>query len=260
MSNVGEGEARDGVYDMWTRRSYLVATAGLAALAGCSEGDGAETTTTTAAGMGDGRTPPEGVSQDAFVNGPVPDVYVSASTLTGEQRAEGDLFAQGDVQYARYETATANSAHEPGRSCGNCGQFVHDRNGDGFGACGAVVGYVHRGNWCTVYESLPEPAVPEDMTEDDLATAEVPDEYRTAASQVGETRTPEELESQESAGLTESVEAIEDGAATPGESCGNCAEFIRDKNGDGWGACARVEGYIAVEDWCERWEHVSAEL
>jgi hypothetical protein len=56
------------------------------------------------------------------------------------------------------------------------------------------------------------------------------------------------------------VDAIEEGIAPPGQSCGNCAEFIPDKNGDTWGACAKVEGFIAVEDWCAVWEHVSEEL
>lgn len=98
------------------------------------------------------------------------------------------------------------------------------------------------------------------MSEADLATAEVSDEYRTATSRVGEERDPDNLPSQEDVGLMESVEAIADGPAAPGQSCGNCAEFIPDKNGDGWGACAAVEGYIAVEDWCAIREPVTAEL
>jgi hypothetical protein len=31
----------------------------------------------------------------------------------------------------------------------------------------------------------------------------------------------------------ESVDAIAEGLGQPGQSCGNCAEFIPDKNGDG---------------------------
>ncbi|MFC7115795.1 high-potential iron-sulfur protein [Natronoarchaeum sp. GCM10025703] len=58
----------------------------------------------------------------------------------------------------------------------------------------------------------------------------------------------------------ESVEAIAEGTAQPGQACGNCAEFIPDKNGDTWGACAAVEGYIAVEDWCVIWESIGEEV
>ena len=72
-------------------------------------------------------------------------------------------------------------------------------------------------------------------------------------------RTPDDLRTQEEVSLTESVEAIEEGLTQPGSSCGNCAEFIPDRNGDTWGACAKVEGYVAVEDWCTLWEHVGAE-
>jgi hypothetical protein len=251
--------------DLWTRRSYLVATAGLAALSGCAGGDGADTTTTTAptttadGGMGDGRTPPDDVSQETFEDGPVPDVYLSATSLAGQER-QSELVARGDVQFSRYERARKRDAHQPGRSCGNCAKYLRDRNGDEFGACTTVRGYIHRADWCSVYGSLPEPEVPPGMEESDLATAEVPEPYRTAESQVGEARTPDDLQTHEEVSLTESVEAIAEGTASPGESCGTCAEFIPDKNGDGWGACAKVEGYIAVEDWCTSWEHVSAEL
>ncbi|MEF8908061.1 MAG: high-potential iron-sulfur protein, partial [Haloarculaceae archaeon] len=120
--------------------------------------------------------------------------------------------------------------------------------------------YIDGADWCTIYETLPEPDVPEGMSEAELATAEVPEEYRTASSQVGEERDPEDLLSQEEVNLMESVEAVEEEVAPPGQSCGTCAEFIPDKNGDTWGACARVEGYIAAEDWCAVWEHVSEEL
>lgn len=104
--------------------------------------------------------------------------------------------------------------------------------------------------WCTIYEVLPEPEVPDGIAEEELATAEVPAEYRTANSQTGEERNPDELQSQEAVLLMESVEAIADGTGQPGQSCGSCAEFIPDQNGDTWGTCAKVEGYIPVEDWC----------
>lgn len=252
-------------YGGWTRRSYLVATVGLAALSGCAGGDGADTTTTTATtattdgGQSEGRTPPDGVSRETFENGPVPDVYLSATSLAGLER-QSELVSRADVQFSRYERALEREAHQPGRSCGNCAKYIRDRTGDEFGACTNVEGYIHRADWCSLYGSLPEPEVPAGMEESELATAEVPEPYRSAESQVGETRTPGDLRTQEAVSLTESVEAIEAGTATPGSSCGTCAEFIPDKNGDGWGACAKVAGYIAVEDWCTIWEHVSAEL
>lgn len=46
---------------------------------------------------------------------------------------------------------------------------------------------------------------------------------------------------------------------TTGTTSGNCAAPIPDENGD-TGACARIEGDAAVEDWCPVWGHVSAEL
>jgi len=156
--------------------------------------------------------------------------------------------------------AIADGPAQPGQSCGNCADFIPDKNGDEFGACVEVEGYIDGADWCTIYEELPEPEVPEGMSEEELATAEVPEEYRTASSIGGEERDPDDLFSHEEVNLMESVDAIAEGVAPPGRSCGNCAEFIPDTNGDMWGACAKVEGFIAVEDWCAVWEHVSEEL
>jgi len=239
-------------YGMWSRRNYLVATVGIAALSGCLGDDDEE-------GEG-GEDLPSGVSQEEFESGPVPEVYMSAMSLGGEQRDPDDLNTKADVSFAEYEGAQEHSAHEPGRCCANCGDYIPDKNGDEFGACAEVEGYIDGEDWCTIYEELPEPEVPEGMSEAELATAEVPAEYRTASSQAGEERDPDDLRSQEEVNLMESVEAIADDIAMPGQSCGNCAEFIPDKNGDTWGACAAVEGYVAVEDWCSIWEHVSEEL
>ncbi|KPN30304.1 high potential iron-sulfur protein [Halolamina pelagica] len=209
---------------------------------------------------GDAEERPEGVSEEEFENGPVPEVYLSATSLGNEQRDPDNLNAKADVGFAEYEEARENDAHQPGTCCANCGDFIPDKNGDAFGACAEVDGYIDGADWCTIYESLPEPEVPEGMSESDLPTAEVPEEYRTADSQTGETRDPENLQTQADVRLMESVDAIADGLAQPGQSCGNCAEYIPDKNGDGWGACAKVEGYVATEDWCVVWEHVTAEL
>lgn len=256
-----------GAYHYWSRRHYLVATGGIAALSGCLGGDGdeaddGETTTggATSTTMADGEEElPDGVSEEEFENGPVPEAYRAAVSLGGEQRNADDLFAKGDVQFSEYDEALENDAHQPGRCCANCGEFIPDRNGDAFGACSAVNGYIDGADWCSVWEELPEPSVPEGLTESELPTAQVPAEYRTASSQGGEERDPDDLDTQEAVQLTESVEAIADGLGQPGQSCGSCAEFIPDKNGDGWGACAKVEGYVAVEDWCSIWEHVTEE-
>lgn len=246
---------------MWSRRNYLVATVGLAALSGClgdtGNGDG---TTEPDEDHEDEEELPEGVSEEVFEHGPVPDVYMSATSLGDEQRNPDELSAKADVRFSEYEEAQQIEEHDPGTCCANCADYIPDKNGDEFGACAEVEGYIDGEDWCAIYEELPEPDVPEGMSEVELATAEVPDEYRTASSQVGEERDPEALLSQEEVNLMESVEVIEEGTAPPGQSCGNCAEFIPDKNGDTWGACAKVEGYIAVEDWCTAWEHVSEEL
>jgi hypothetical protein len=255
MNHRDAGRTRSN--DGWSRRHYIVATVGVAALSGCTteSGDGTET-----AEPDDGEELPAGVSAEEFERGPVPDEYRSATSLGGEARDPDELQTKANVRFSEYDEALENDAHRPGTCCGNCADYIPDRNGDGFGACAEVEGYIDRADWCTIFEELPEPAVPDGMTEADLATAEVPEAYRTASSQGGEARTPDDLETQDDVGLRESVGAIADGPASPGQSCGTCAEFIPDENGDGWGACAAVEGYIAVEDWCAIWEPVTAEL
>lgn len=262
--DVSEQEGGRGHgYHMWSRRRYLVATVGIAALSGCTgdpgvDGGGTDTGAPEPT-EGDEEERPEGVSQAEFERGPVPAVYVSATSLGGEQRSADDLRPKADVDFSEYDEALEQSGHRPGRCCANCADYIADRDGDEFGACAEVEGYIDGADWCTVYEELPEPEVPAGLTEEKLATAEVPEAYRTADSQGGEARTPGDLFSHEEVSLTESVEAIAERPASAGQSCGNCAEFIPDRNGDTWGACAKVEGYIAVEDWCTVWEHVSEE-
>lgn len=259
---------RASTYDMWSRRNYLVATAGIAALSGCLDGgddgdsNGGDSNGEDSDNGGtdpDDDELPEGVTREEFESGPVPDVYLSAMSLGNEERNPDELQTKEGVSFSEYEEATQNDAHEPGHCCANCADYIPDKNGDKFGACAEVEGYIDGADWCTIYEVLPEPEVPEGMTEDELSTADVPAEYRTAESQAGETRDPDNLQTHEDVNLMESVEAIADDVAQPGQSCGNCAEFIPDTNGDTWGACAKVEGYIAVEDWCTLWESVSAE-
>jgi hypothetical protein len=267
-SNTREHGSPSSTSDFWSRRHYLVATAGIAALSGCTGGGGGEETVTaerTPEPTADAEEPeehgelPEGVSQEEFDHGPVPDVYASATSIGGERRNPDALLTKADVQFSEYDEALENSAHQPGRCCANCHEYIIDMNGDEFGACVAVEGYIDGADWCTVWEELPEPNVPEGLSEAELPTAEVPEAYRTASSQGGEERNPDDLRSHEEVNLTESVDALADGLAPPGQSCGNCAEFLPDRNGDSWGACAKVEGYIAVEDWCTVWEHISEE-
>ena len=245
----------------WTRRNYLVATVGIAALSGCTGGtdggDGGESGDDGEGGEEHEEELPEGVSEEAFESGPVPDVYVTATSIGGEERNPDEVNTKAEVTFSEYDEALENSGHEPGRCCANCHEFIADKNGDGFGACAGVEGYIDGADWCTIWEELPEPSVPEGMSEDGLATAEVPEAYRTAESQAGEARTPDDLLPQADVAFGESVDQIAEGPASPGQSCGNCAEYIPDKNGDGWGACAKVEGYIAVEDWCSAWEKIS---
>ena len=263
-------DGRSEVFDLLARRRYLAAaagtTAGVASLSGCLGGNGdTETEPTTEPEDEDGDDEdddeeedlPEGVSAEEFERGPVPEAYRTATSLGGETRDPEDLQPKANVKFSEYDEALDQPTHEPGRCCANCADFIPDTNGDRFGACAEVEGYVDGGDWCSIYESLPEPSVPEGMSEGDLATAEVPEAYRTATSQGGEARNPEQLSAQSAVEVAESVDAIADGDADPGQSCGNCAEFIPDQNGDTWGACAAVEGYLASEDWCVVWEHVS---
>jgi hypothetical protein len=239
-------------------RRRLLRMAGAAAtvgIAGCLNGEDGE------GGDGDEEDEqeseedgtPEGVSREEFEGGPVPEEYLTALSLGGEERVES-LRTKEAARFADYDEAVENRAYQPGRSCANCADFIPDRNGDGFGACAEVEGYIGSDDWCSIWEELPEPETPEGMSEDELATAEVPETYRTATSQGGEERDPNELRTQEAVALMESVDAAAEGVSPPGRSCGNCSEFIPDRNGDEWGACAKVEGYVAVEDWCSIWE------
>jgi hypothetical protein len=271
----GDGRvAREDVVDAWRRRQYLVAalgsTATAAALSGCTGGGGATETTEPETTAGDDADDgeegeddeeeeelPEGVSEEEFERGPVPEAYRTATSLGGEARDPNALVTKSAANFLEYDDALEVDAHEPGHCCANCEEFIPDQNGDRFGACAAVEGYIDGADWCGLWEPLPEPAVPDGLSEDELPTAEVPDAYRTATSQAGEERTPDQLVAQQSVNFKESVEAIADGDAPPGQSCGNCAEYIPDQDGDGWGACAKVEGYVALEDWCGLWEHVS---
>ncbi|MDY7083307.1 MAG: hypothetical protein SXQ77_13100, partial [Halobacteria archaeon] len=93
----------------------------------------------------------------------------------------------------------------------------------------------------------------------EFETGPVPEMYTTAVSQAGEERNPENLVAKESVQFGEVSESRDNPEWSEGESCETCAEYIPDKNGDGFGACAKVEGYIGSEDWCVLWESLESE-
>ncbi|MDG5777227.1 high-potential iron-sulfur protein [Haloarculaceae archaeon H-GB2-1] len=74
------------------------------------------------------------------------------------------------------------------------------------------------------------------------ASDEVPEEYVTATSLGGTQRDPDGLSSKESVNYQSEP--------NEGNQCSGCQFYIEDKNGDGMGACAIVEGLIAPDAWC----------
>lgn len=71
---------------------------------------------------------------------------------------------------------------------------------------------------------------------------DVPAEYETATALNGQERDP---------GALSTKNAVDYQAEPSGnEKCSNCAYYIEDKNGDGMGACAIVDGTIDPDGWC----------
>jgi nitrous oxide reductase accessory protein NosL len=70
----------------------------------------------------------------------------------------------------------------------------------------------------------------------------VPDEYATATSLGGTERNPDSLSSKSGVEYQEQP--------NDGQQCSGCSYYIEDKNGDGTGACAIVEGNIEPDAWC----------
>jgi hypothetical protein len=70
----------------------------------------------------------------------------------------------------------------------------------------------------------------------------VPDEYVTATAQDGTDRSPDSV-AEKSAVMYQSE-------PKEGQQCTDCAFYIPDRNGDGLGACAVVEGEIEPQAWC----------
>ena len=82
---------------------------------------------------------------------------------------------------------------------------------------------------------------------DDTTTADdggdgVPAEYETATSLGGTERDPGALSAQ--------ADVNYQAEPSDGQQCSGCRYYIEDKNGDGVGACAIVEGTIEPEGWC----------
>jgi hypothetical protein len=147
-------------FERVSRRSYLavvgasaVASASLAGCAGDGEDGGATPTPTAPVEQ---EELPEGVSQEEFERGPVPSVYREAVSQGNEQRDPDDLRAKADVNYMEAAAAVEQGLTNEGNSCANCADFIPDQNGDGFGACAEVEGFIGAEDWCVVWEPLDE--------------------------------------------------------------------------------------------------------
>lgn len=75
----------------------------------------------------------------------------------------------------------------------------------------------------------------------------VAEEYRTAEAIGGQRRDPDRLYSKSGVNYHRAVDD---------RQCANCAFYVPDKNGDGLGACAIVEGYVEPDGWCSVYERV----
>jgi len=152
-----------------TRRRFLrlAGAVGLGGLAGCVGGDGggaAPAPTATETGEEDEHEEerPEGVSEEAFEHGPVPEPYRTARSQAGERRRLDQLARKEDVAFQEAEGAVEAGSADPGEDCGNCAEYIPDKNGDGFGACAKVEGYVDPADWCALWESIEEHEESED--------------------------------------------------------------------------------------------------
>jgi hypothetical protein len=147
----------------------LLGTLGVGTLAGCTGGTGGRSTETavetqteteTATAAADGESSgegdhdeelPPGVSMEEFVHGPVPEVYRTALSQADERRDPENLRTKEAVRFAE---ADESEFAGPNQDCGNCAEYIPDRNGDGFGACAKVEGYVDTADWCAIWESI----------------------------------------------------------------------------------------------------------
>lgn len=97
------------------------------------------------------------------------------------------------------------------------------------------------------------------VSKSQFLTGPVPESERTAKSLCGEKRDPDALQSRDGIKWMDISKAVEQGLAEEEQECEHCAEYIPDKNGDGYGACLKVEGYWSPEDWCSLFESVEEE-
>jgi hypothetical protein len=126
----------------------------------------------------------------------------------------------------------------------------------GGGGSGATDGGTPTSTEAEEEEEEHEEELPEGVSAEEFEEGPVPAAYRTATSQGDEERDPNGLTPKSEARFMEASDAVEEGLAPEGRACENCADFIPDKNGDGFGACAEVAGYVGTEDWCALWESV----
>ena len=77
---------------------------------------------------------------------------------------------------------------------------------------------------------------------DGTPTDQVPDAYATATARNGQQRDPDSLSTKAAVNYQDQP--------SDGQQCSGCQFYIPDKNGDGDGACAIVEGNVAPEAWC----------
>ncbi len=110
-----------------------------------SGGDTGGDTGGDSGGNGGGGTTglPEGVSQEQFDTGPVPDAYSTATSIGGTTRNPDTLQAKSGVSYQAEPSS--------GDQCNGCVQYIEDQNDDGYGACALVEGYIHPQGWCSLY-------------------------------------------------------------------------------------------------------------
>lgn len=264
------GQERSELSRQIARRRVLIISGGLATsiyIAGCvqdnSQNGGDEMGTTsrdTATTAADGEPDeelPDGVSAEEFENGPVPEQYRSAISLGSEDRNTDDLTPKSEANFMEASEAVEQGFTSEGNSCANCADFIPDLNGDGFGACAEVAGYIGTEDWCALWEELEldeDEELPAGVSAEEFVIGPVPEPYRGATSQGNEQRDPQNLRYKASVNFMEASHAVEEGLTSEDNSCANCADFIPDQNGDGFGACAEVEGYVGSEDWCVIWE------
>lgn len=141
----GAGDGRSMEPTERDRRRFLLlaGSVSLAGLAGCSAGDGGN-------GQG-GEQLPEGVSEEEFRSGPVPEAYRTADSQAGNPRVPDDLVPKADVQFQEASDAVEEGLTQEGNDCANCAEYVPDTNGDGYGACAAVEGYIGPEDWCSLW-------------------------------------------------------------------------------------------------------------